>query len=140
MIRYGGSLGRELMALKNRLHSLLARNSVEIDASDISMKRSLEKCLICQETLRKLVIHPCRSHNRFKTTSNNIGKVKDRLESIGKDMENVRILISLPAINYYFPLDIYSEIGALSRFPDADHLASYTGLFPKVDQSGSVAI
>ncbi|MEM3192586.1 MAG: transposase [Nitrososphaerota archaeon] len=55
-------------------------------------------------------------------------------------MENGRILISLPAINYYFPLDIYSKVGVLSRFPHTDHLASYIGLFTKVDQSGLVAI
>lgn len=70
---------------------------------------------------------------RFKTISDNIGKVQDKLASMGKNMEEVRILMSIPGIDYYSGLGIYSEIGDISRFPDADHLSSYTGLESKVD-------
>ena len=35
---------------------------------------------------------------------------------------------------------IYSEIGDIKRFPDAEHLSSYTGLVPRVDQIGENAI
>jgi Transposase and inactivated derivatives len=76
----------------------------------------------------------------FKIVSGNIARVQGKLASMGMNMEDVRILMSIPGIDYYTSPGIYSEIGDISRFPDADHLASYTGLVPRVDQSGSTAI
>ncbi|MEM0133682.1 MAG: hypothetical protein QXU18_00425 [Thermoplasmatales archaeon] len=43
MTRYRRSRGDELTALKNRVHALLARNGLPINASYIFGKRSLKK-------------------------------------------------------------------------------------------------
>ena len=141
MIRYRRSPGEEVTAIKNRVHALLARNGLSVDASDIFGKRALKKMLDLSASLNEtdgFILTDLLS--RFRAISDNIDSVQDRLASMGKDNEYVNILMSIPGIDYYTALGIYSEIGDISRFPDADHLASYTGLVPKVDQSGSVAI
>ncbi len=141
MIRYRRSLGEEVTAIKNRVHALLARNGLSVEASDIFGKRALKKMLELSANLNEtdgFILTDLIS--RFGSINKNIETVQDRLASMGKDNEYVKILMSIPGIDYYTALGIYSEIGDISRFPDADHLASYTGLVPKVDQSGSVAI
>ena len=52
----------------------------------------------------------------------------------------VMTLMTIPGVEYYTALGIYSETGDISRFPDTDHLSSYTELVPMVDQSGSPAV
>ena len=141
MIRYRRSLGEEVTAIKNRVHALLARNGLSVEASDIFGKRALKKMLELSANLNEtdgFILTDLIS--RFGSINKNIETVQDRLASMGKDNEYVKILMSIPGIDYYTALGIYSEIGDISRFPDADNLASYTGLVPKVDQSGSVAI
>jgi transposase len=48
----------------------------------------------------------------------------------------VRLLKSLPGVGEILSATIYLEIGDVTRFPDAEHLASYAGLTPSVRGSG----
>jgi transposase len=59
------------------------------------------------------------------------------IASIAVDQENVKLLMTLPGVDYYAAMVIASEIGDVHRFPDAKNLVSWTGLAPSVDQSGS---
>jgi transposase len=74
--------------------------------------------------------------SRFKDITERIKEMENRMANIGKDLEDVKLLMSFPGVDVYSALAIYSEIGDISKFPDKDHFASYTGLVPKVDQSG----
>ena len=59
---------------------------------------------------------------------------------MGKGIEGIKILMTVPGIDYYTAPGIYSEIGDIKIFPDAEHLSSYTGPVPGVDQSGNRAV
>jgi transposase len=48
----------------------------------------------------------------------------------------VRLWKTLPGVGTILGSTIYLEIGDVSRFPDAQHLASYAGLAPTVHASG----
>ena len=50
----------------------------------------------------------------------------------------VELLTTIPGVGAYSALLIYAEIGDVGRFPNAERLASYAGLVPGVEQSGSV--
>lgn len=63
-----------------------------------------------------------------------------RHASMGNGIEEVKILMTIPGIDYYAAISIYSEIGDIRRFPDAEHLSSYRGLVPRVNQSEKTAI
>jgi transposase len=53
------------------------------------------------------------------------------------DSEEIRLLMSIPGIDYYSAVLIHSEIGDISRFPSHNKLASWAGLVPSMHQSGT---
>lgn len=59
-------------------------------------------------------------------------RIRQRIASLGW----VRLLKTLPGVGPILGSTIYLEIGEVSRFPDAAHLASYAGLVPTVHASG----
>jgi transposase len=52
-------------------------------------------------------------------------------------IEEIRLLMSIPGIDYYSAVLIHSEIGDISRFPSHNKLASWAGLVPSMHQSGT---
>ena len=59
-------------------------------------------------------------------------RIRERIASLGW----VRLLKTLPGVGTILGCTTYLEIGDVSRFPDAAHLASYAGLVPTVYASG----
>ena len=50
--------------------------------------------------------------------------------------EDVRLLMTIPGVDYYTALLILTEIGDINRFPSPEKLVSWIGLAPRVRQSG----
>ena len=48
-----------------------------------------------------------------------------------------RVLDTRPVFGPVFSVTLRAEIGVIERFPDGPHLASYAGLVPRVERSGS---
>ena len=48
----------------------------------------------------------------------------------------MRLLVTLPGMDYAVAVALISALGDLSRFRDGDHVASYLGLVPSTRQSG----
>jgi transposase len=48
-----------------------------------------------------------------------------------------RALDARPGFGPVFSLTVRAEVGTIARFPDGRHLASYAGLVPRVERSGS---
>ena len=141
VIGYRRSLGEESTRVKNRVYSLLARNGISITASNIFGKRSPDSMPEHSGKLSNadsVILADLLS--QYKSLAERIERIRDQLASMGKDMPAVMARMTIPGVNYYTALGIYSEIGDISRFPDAGHLSSYTGLVPSVDQSGSSAV
>jgi hypothetical protein len=76
---------------------------------------------------------------RFHDLSSREEGEETQLASMGKDISEVKKLLTIPGIGSYSALAIYSEIDEISRFPDAMHLSANCGLVPRVDQSGDTA-
>jgi transposase len=60
----------------------------------------------------------------------------DELARVGVDQEMVRILQSVPGIDYVLALTILAEVGDVKRFPNRKKFAAYCGLVPKNRDSG----
>jgi hypothetical protein len=63
-------------------------------------------------------------------------KVDEQLASIARQEPRVRLLMTLPGVNYVVALGLLSALGDLSRFQDGDQAAAYLGLVPSTHQSG----
>jgi len=65
-----------------------------------------------------------------------IARFEARLEAVLAETEPMRLLVSLPGIGPILSAVIALEVGDVARFPDAEHLASYSGTTPRVHSSG----
>lgn len=65
-----------------------------------------------------------------------IEEIDQRMAELASDDRNIRLLMSIPGINYYSAFVITSEIGDYFRFDSAKQLTAYAGLCPRVSQSG----
>jgi transposase len=62
--------------------------------------------------------------------------VKREIQSRAKDDPRVSVLTQIPGVGVFIALLVIAEVGDVSRFPSARHLASFAGLTPRVRNSG----
>ncbi len=65
-----------------------------------------------------------------------IAEVNRRLREGHADHPYIPLLLSVPGIGWVLAFTIAAEIGEISRFPSPEQLTGYTGLCPRVVQSG----
>jgi transposase len=65
-----------------------------------------------------------------------IDDINHQLRSSGVDHRYVPLLLTVPGIAWVLAFTIAAEIGDIDRFATAKKLVGYTGLCPKVNQSG----
>lgn len=71
--------------------------------------------------------------------SDNVDRIRqldEALAELVKDCAPAQRLMTICGCGRLLAATIVAEIGAVERFPDASHLRSYTGLVPRVHQSG----
>lgn len=66
-----------------------------------------------------------------------IEELDRQMAKIGNDDENIKLLMSVPGLNYHSAFIITSEMGDHERFSSAKQLVAYAGLCPRLSQSGS---
>ena len=64
--------------------------------------------------------------------------LEKRIMALAKDNEDVKLLMSIPGVDFYLGSLTSSYIGDVQRFPDADHLASFFGIVPAERNSSSM--
>jgi transposase len=64
--------------------------------------------------------------------------IERQLRALGADHRYVSLLETVPGIGWVLGYTIAAEIGDIARFPTPKKLAGYTGLCPKVRQSGGM--
>jgi transposase len=65
-----------------------------------------------------------------------IDAIERELRATGADHRYVPLLLTVPGIGWVLAFTIAAEIGDITRFPSAKKLTDYTGLCPRVRQSG----
>jgi transposase len=122
-------------SLKNRIHQTLIRHGVAVPESDLfgaSGRRRLA-ALSLPEPWASNVGCALRviDHLDGEITA------KERLlRQVGADHPCLPLLLSVPGIGWVLGFTIASEIGTIERFATPRKLVGYTGLCPRVDQSG----
>ena len=137
LLRYRASLVKIQTRIKNKIHTILAKNNLSHDYTDLfgkagmaflhslsmseNYKIALEGYLCVLETLK----HEIRSASK-------------RVRQLAEDDQDSMLLMTIPGVGYYSALLIKSEIGDVRRFPSAKQLCSYAGLVPSTHASGNV--
>jgi transposase len=123
--------------LKNRIQATLAKYALSIEASDIFGKKGR---LLLDQSIQEL---PEETHHSMvehlellDQVSRQIDQIEARILEIVALTPQMQLLKTLPGVGNILAITIALEIGDLNRFPDAMHLASYSGTVPRVNSSG----
>jgi len=121
--------------LKNRLHSILHHTLVPLPEYELFSKRGItwlrqvplaqEEALARESDLRLLEL-----------TELEIAELDQLLVREAWQDEKVRLVMSIPGIDYTVAQTCLAAIGEISRFPNAKKLSAYLGLNPSTRQSG----
>jgi transposase len=123
--------------LKNRIHSTLIAFGHQVPMSDLFG-------LAGRKLLRELDIpEPWRSHvdagvALIDDLERRIGQIEKELQRSGADHRYVPLLMTAPGFGWITSFTVACEIGDINRFSSPVKLTGYTGLCPRVSQSGEM--
>jgi transposase len=133
--RYRCHLARLQASLKQRIQALLLRQGLEAPRGLFTKRGTtwLEACVLsgwAGSELRGLrqVLADVRTQ---------LVPVLAAIRTIAATDPIARTLDMRPGFGPVFSVTLRAEIGTISRFPDGPHLASYAGLVPRVERSGT---
>src|SRR5215216_4684969 len=133
--RFRLHLVRHRSSLKHRVHALLLAHGRPCPLSDLfgaSGRALLERLALPEPwagTLRA-------SLRLIDELEQEIAACEHELQRLGADHRYVPLLMTVPGIGWVLAYTIAAEIGDIARFPAPHKLAGYTGLCPRVYQSG----
>ena len=129
-------LVRKRTALKNRVHAQLLAFGHPCPVSDLfgAGGRELLERIEFPEPWRANVL---AAVVMIDDLDREITAIEKELRALGADHRYVPLLTTIPGIAWILGYTIAAEIGDINRFSSAKKLTGYTGLCPKVHQSGS---
>jgi transposase len=133
--RFRLHLVKHRSALKNRIHAILFQHGVPNPSSDLfgTGGRALLERLRLPEPWASTV---AASLALIDTLDEQIAACERELHRLGADHRYIPLLLTCPGIGWVLAFTIASEIGDIARFPSPPKLVGYTGLCPRVEQSG----
>jgi transposase len=133
--RFRMHLVKHKAALKNRVHSTLINFGRSCPVTDLfgAEGRWLLERLDVPEPWRGNV---SASVELIDDLERQIAEINRRLREGHADHPYIPLLLSVPGIRWVLAFTIAAEIGEIERFSSPEKLTGYTGLCPRVNQSG----
>jgi len=133
--RFRLHLVRHRTALKNRVHATLISHGVPNPTSDLFGERG--RLLLTRLSLPEPWQRTTQaSLELIDFLDEQITALERELRSTGAEHRYIPLLLTCPGIGWILAFTIASELGDIARFPTPIKFVGYTGLCPKVDQSG----
>jgi transposase len=130
-------LVRKRTALKNRVHAILFQHGLQAPVDDLfgaGGRRFLTRCAL-PEPWQSTV---AASLHLIDALEEQIDTIERELRRLGGEHRYLPLLLTCPGVGWVLGSTIAAEIGDIARFPMAAKLVGYTGLCPRVRQSGEV--
>jgi transposase len=133
-------LGQEIGRLKSTIIGYLKREGVYQGLPDSTnhfsaLRRNTIRGLSFGDE-RDLVLSSLM--DRLEFAEKLADQFEERIRQRVKENDDVKLLMSIPGVNFYLASMVSSFIGDVRRFPDADHLASFFGIVPSERNSSSI--
>lgn len=135
LARFRLHLVRHKSSLKNRIHSTLINFGRPCPVTDLfgAEGRRLLAKLDVPEPWRGNV---SASVELIDDLERQIDEINRRLRAGHADHPYIPLLMSVPGIRWVLAFTVAAEIGEIERFSSPEKLTGYTGLCPRVNQSG----
>ena len=138
LLRYRISMVQARTALINYTYGLLDKYDVTLDASTMYSKKAIR--LLLQMNLERpndnMILQNCA--RRIAHATEEISSIEEEIDRQAAVNGDAKLLMSMTGIEAFAAMLLVSEIGDISRFKTADRLVSWTGMCPRVYQSGNV--
>ncbi len=133
-------LGQETSRLKNGIIGYLKREGLFRDLPETSdnfseERRNAMKAISFGDE-RDLVLSTMFA--RLESVERLTIPLEKNVRALARENPDVRLLMSIPGVNFYLGSLLSSYIGDVRRFPDADHLASFFGIVPTQRDSSTI--
>jgi transposase len=128
-------LVRQRVRLKQRVHSTLMAWGTPCPLSDLFGARGRE-LLKRLELPEPWLTHVATAISLIDDLDREIAEIEHELRRIGAEHPYVSLMTTVPAVGWVLGYTIAAEIGEIERFASPTKLAGYTGLCPRVYQSG----
>ena len=137
LLRYRASLVKIQSRIKNKMHTILAKNNISHDYTDLFGKAGM--AFLHSLSLPENYTIALEGYlSVLETVRHEIRSVSKKVQQLAEDDQDSMLLMTIPGVGYYSALLIKSEIGDVKRFPSAKQLCSYAGLVPSTHASGNV--
>ena len=133
--RFRLHLVKHRRALKNRVHAILIAHGVANPCSDL-FGAGGRRLLARLDLPEPWASTTAASLALIDTLDEQISRCERELRALGADHRYVPLLVTCPGIAWILGFTIASELGDIARFTTPRKLVGYTGLCPKVEQSG----
>lgn len=136
MLRYKEQLAQDIRRTKNRIHSLLIKNNLHVPYSNLLGLKAIDYL----HNLQLPHHHRLYLDNHLQLYQ----QINQRLQLITKDIHQMakehpiaQLLMTIPGVGPFVAMVLIALIDDINRFPSYRHLASYAGLVPCLNASGS---
>lgn len=138
LVRHRMRLGQSMAAIKNQVHALVIKNLFQSQMechSDWFGKRAILDLIKLpfneddKNVLRSLL-------EQVKVLAGEEDRLEHDLAKLGDQINQARLLMTIPGIDFYTALAFVGEIGDVHRYPSKRHLCSDAGVVPQSDNSG----
>ena len=133
-------LGVEIGRMKNSVIGYLKREGIydtlpkNRDTFSIKRRQAIQSLRFNDD--RDLIM--ATMMNRLRFLEKQCVPLEERVRMNAKVSDDVKLLMSIPGVDYYLASLISSFIGDVNRFPSDDHLASFFGIVPTSRDSANV--
>jgi len=135
LVRFRTSLVKHRTMIKNRIHASLMTHGVANPTSDlfgVAGRRILDSLDVPEPWVSNIA----EGVDMIEDLDERIATHRKRIIETGRDYHYVNHLVTIPGVGPILGLTIAAEIGDIARFATPNRLVSYTGLAPRVYQSG----
>ena len=125
-------------SLKNRIHATFAKYGIQFEGeSDLFGTRGRKAMSRRLPELPPETRHSVEQELRLlDQLAEQIDLAEQRIHQMIAVTPAMKLLMSLPGVGPVLAITIALEVGDIGRFPDNEHLASYSGMVPRVNSSG----
>jgi transposase len=136
LLRYRASLVRIQSEVKNKIHTVLAKNNVSHGYSDLFGKEGMAflRSLALPENY-KIALEGYLAV--LDAVRQEIRAASKKVQQLAEQDHDSLLLMTIPGMGYYSALLTTSEIGDVRRFRSAKQLCAYAGLVPSTYASGN---
>jgi transposase len=128
-------LSADRTRIKNRIHSVLHQRLIEAPSGDLFSRKNLAwlKALALDPFGRDALDRHLRQLDRVEQE---LAALTQQIAVHAHQTPRVKLLMTLPGVDFTVAETILAALGDLSRFETPDKAASYLGLVPSTRQSG----